>query len=918
MSSSIGLLKNDLNVLANDTKRKYPNVKQAVDKALEILQSSEVDEERSHLLVKPIVLACQTSSSSIITLSLSSLSRLINLKLVYQPVVSTVIAIIRQLVSNGFEIQLKILQILLSLFSTISDLHADEISECLIICFKLQDSKTMVVSSTASATVMQLILNVFERLNDEDKLDKSTLDSRPSLFVDLEDGTSLPVAPNAFTAHMLFADTITLLEAKNEQPLRFIKIGHLPTESSLELIESCLKNHVDLFKSHPSLLHLVKKQLYPIIQSMINDRYMNFGIATRVFQITRIILAGFENEMKDECKELWKTITDILESVHYKVWMKCLSLEITQSLFNNNKFVILFYQNHGKEIFINLLTAIARFVGEKAHVMGHNNDISGLGTRYIPKETTTLDASSYSYVGEVAAMMGTNTTNQANNLPQRQYKLNADERSRKLRVVDQRDKHDAPTINDSYSLHVALLIILEVCNVFKSIQDNDELIIGMINESWPPLIASLSQYLNGEIDDELFVKCIKSAENMAVVSGTLQLMAPRDAFLGMIYGLACPTLAVTAVMKWNERKSDVGSMSPSLESIPSTYSYPPPRLSNRNHICLGVLINLTAVLSNTLENSWFDVLETLQNAHYVLGSHLDYEMKQKQFIPSAEQGTTTAVADYVGNNIAQNSSDARVLYEGIEEIFKHSVDFNKDSLEMFVHALCRLSVGDGVTSNFKSPTSSRRTSMEAFSRKSSATYVRQNESAFAISKIDVVGQLNVERLISNQAKGWYTIIDNLRVVIGGDILESDSFLRVEASEVLNKILISGLSAAQGCKEEEVDKVAIQSSVLNTLQYLSSLDIESGSHTVNNLLKTIRESALDTLHKCLENVGDSLVVEWDSVFKILTDSTQNKPVNEVKKAFEVVNLICNDFLDELSVVEVEKCVKVLSLFAKSNV
>ena len=128
-----------------------------------------------------------------------------------------------------------------------------------------------------------------------------------------------------------------------------------------------------------------------------------------------------------------------------------------------------------------------------------------------------------------------------------------------------------------------------------------------------------------------------------------------------------------------------------------------------------------------------------------------------------------------------------------------------------------------------------------------------------------------------------------------------------------------MSAAQGCKkEEEVDKVAIQSSVLNTLQHLSSLDIESGSHTVNNLLRNIRESALDTLHKCLENVGDSLVVEWDGVFKILTDATQNKPVNEVKKAFEVVNLICNDFLDELSVVEVEKCVKVLSLFAKSNV
>lgn len=164
------------------------------------------------------------------------------------------------------------------------------------------------------------------------------------------------------------------------------------------------------------------------------------------------------------------------------------------------------------------------------------------------------------------------------------------------------------------------------------------------------------------------------------------------------------------------------------------------------------------------------------------------------------------------------------------------------------------------------------------------------------------------------------IIDNLMFVVGGDVLEADSIIRVEASGVLNKLLISGLSAAQGDfkDDEKIDKAAIQSSVLNALQYLSNLSIEGGGYSVNNILKTIRESGLDTLHKCLENAGDSLIIEWDSVFNILANSTQKKPPTQIKKAFEVVNLICNDFLDELSVGEVEKCVKVLSLFAKTDV
>ena len=173
------------------------------------------------------------------------------------------------------------------------------------------------------------------------------------------------------------------------------------------------------------------------------------------------------------------------------------------------------------------------------------------------------------------------------------------------------------------------------------------------------------------------------------------------------------------------------------------------------------------------------------------------------------------------------------------------------------------------------------------------------------------------------------MLDNLMVVVGGEMVEPDSRLRVEASEVFNRLLVSGLSAAQGEEggretseqsdaHTNTDKAAIQRSVLNTLKHLTTLNIHGGGYAVSNIVKTIRESGLDTLHKCLENAGVSLQIEWQSVFDILVTSTESKAATQIKKAFEVVNLICNDFLDELSVTEVEKCITVLGQFARTDV
>jgi hypothetical protein len=64
---------------------------------------------------------------------------------------------------------LKILQSLPSLLQFYSnDLSGDLLANTLEICVTLQASKTLAVSSTAAATLQQLVVSTFERVSNED------------------------------------------------------------------------------------------------------------------------------------------------------------------------------------------------------------------------------------------------------------------------------------------------------------------------------------------------------------------------------------------------------------------------------------------------------------------------------------------------------------------------------------------------------------------------------------------------------------------------------------------------------------------------------------------------------------------------------------------------------------------------------
>ena len=215
------------------------------------------DGPHSEDLLRPVFMGCATRNAKVVAISLGSLQRLIAMKAVPQSAVPLIISTMNDCVSQGVDIQLRILQTLLSLITNFPAVHGALLGEvcngisrmaslsltyfkALLLCFKLQDSRIAVVSSTAAATLRQLVMFVVDKVVDEDKAEPSG----QATMTLLPDESSVDLEPSARDAFSVFEDLCLL--ANSERP-KFLKLESLHKTFALELIESVLTNYHDLF-----------------------------------------------------------------------------------------------------------------------------------------------------------------------------------------------------------------------------------------------------------------------------------------------------------------------------------------------------------------------------------------------------------------------------------------------------------------------------------------------------------------------------------------------------------------------------------------------------------------------------------------------------------------------------------------------
>ncbi|KAK1754026.1 hypothetical protein QBC47DRAFT_423809 [Echria macrotheca] len=466
---------------------------------------------------------------------------------------------------------------------------------------------------------------------------------------------------------------------------------------------------------------------------------------------------------------------------------------------------------------------------------------------------------------------------------------------------------------------------------------------AFIEECWPAILATCSTFLFAALDSEYYHGLVRAFQKFAHVAGLLQLTTPRDAFLTTLGKAAVPPNVFTACLNaGTSRTPSTPQATPDtansifgnargLLSVDSLVSQSTPAaekqrqqsadtsaatLNTRNLLCLRALLNLGIALGPTLSSSWSIILETLQQADFVLFS-------------SGKAAGRTPIAAKVPDQQAENEANAllsnfgseiRAVETAASRLFESTVDFPNPSFVEVVEAVCNLlekhtEPASAPESRAQSPPSTA-TLKPAVAHKrvlsiSTSAHAGPNqEDQFALAKLGDLAAINIERLLSYppEVSGWTPLVAELITTLSSSF--NTGPVRARAAETLVRIVLEAATAVASQPEEP--RGLIQNRLLEALRdslaplQNPSREISITSHATD---VDIHKIILDGLKGLLENCGETLVSGWEITFEIIDtifitkshpgqSTLMTRSVKLIRPSFSSLQLICSDFLSSL--------------------
>ncbi|KIL71464.1 hypothetical protein M378DRAFT_65148 [Amanita muscaria Koide BX008] len=944
--SSLAFLVTELQSLASETRRKHPEIREAAEKSLAILRASPEqataklasDGPQSDDLLRPVFMGCATKNAKVVAISLGSLQRLIALKAVPQSAVRLIVNTMSDAMSQGVDIQLRILQTLVSLTMNFPAIHGDLLGDALLLCFKLQESKIVVVSSTAAATLRQLVMSVVEKMVIEDRREDINEDDMTE--VQLPDETRKKLGLSSRDAYFVLEDLCLL--ANSERP-RFLKLESLQKTFTLELIESVLTNYYDLFRKRPELMLLLRHHLSPLLLKALSERPI-FPLTLRCTRVVFLLLKQFSFELHTEAEVFFmlmiKLITEEQESSDHSgkpLWVRVLAMEIIRGLCNDAELIRNMWarydaRDNGSKVFTALVTALKRLVTEKPALLGVSTQTGGIGV--VPDVMGAGHGLDVSTVAGRVATAATATVSGVVGMMGPAAGLSVQGSSMKLQCIDQLDKADSPPIPETYIYLLAVQAITSLCEGFSaftapfytsiviqrprapgdaatrappaldlsSLPADDistkhlKTVRDIIESGWPALLAALSFIIGTNLSEELFVEVLSSYKAMTSVSGMLGLTTPRDAFFTSLAKLAVPSRVVSSLDSYSDPQTPRTTVS-ITENLGLAAPPQPPGLSERNMACLKVFLSSALFLAGSLGESWYQILEALQNADYVLtfkGMHSTPgrrttlspttsmpPSRSMSISSNASQTSITSTPPQHPRHILMSDLDPETLQNLIQRLFDVSRNLEDLAFKDFVNALCRLSFemismqsefGGSIPENesveeFPSSSSVMLTPKKdpAHRRRVSGIFVPKTlrTGDFGLTKLVGVAMLNIHRLIYRSPDiAWYSITTHLLSVIR--LSSAPQAIRLQAARVLDDIL---LNVPRNLTTAGELQAQVQQRALDVLaqQVVTETTISAATPSTNIEL---RRMGLETLHQILQSSGHTLLVGWETIFHML--------------------------------------------------
>lgn len=477
---------------------------------------------------------------------------------------------------------------------------------------------------------------------------------------------------------------------------------------------------------------------------------------------------------------------------------------------------------------------------------------------------------------------------------------------------------------------------------------------AIIETCWPAVLAITSTYLYASLDSECHHSLVRSFQKFTHVAGLLRLNTPRDAFMTTLGKAAVPagsltpntastptTPAVEAQDAFQNARGllSVDNLLGHATSI-GTDKYPQAVESNSNSLnvrhllCLRALLNLGIALGPILSTAWSIVLETLQQADFVItayrnGTRLPGFSNRQKDDSQANEEAPKSLASLSGEIMAVESAASRM--------FESTSGFTNDGFKDFVTALCNLAesvdlevrvYGSKATSIVQS---SSRTPSQSHKRQVSGTRFptsigpQSEDYRFVLLRLGDIADINILRLTSYRPSenGWDIICGQLVKLLSP--ARSDTTVRLNAAKVLNRLILSAFGYVQS--QPAGAPIDVQILGLSTLRAeIQSLYARSSEEIrpVHGVDTEIHHLALETLKSVLEQWGGVLIAGWEIVFDIISStfhevesvlstvgghnhsttleqrqSCSTRSPELVRSSFNSLRLICSDFLSSLS-------------------
>ncbi|POR34260.1 Protein MON2 [Tolypocladium paradoxum] len=473
---------------------------------------------------------------------------------------------------------------------------------------------------------------------------------------------------------------------------------------------------------------------------------------------------------------------------------------------------------------------------------------------------------------------------------------------------------------------------------------------AIVNECWPAILATCSTFLYAALDQDYYHGLVRAFQRFAHVAGLLQLSTPRDAFLTTLGKSAIPPNVLTACHNSGQPRPTTPSTqtdapntllsnargllsveglaptSPSAErQRQASFDAAAATLNTRNLLCLRALLNLGIALGPTLGPAWGIILETLQQADFVL------------FATGKTPGRTPSLSRYQDqgddiNSLMSNfSHEVRSVETAASRLIESSIDFPNASFVEVVDAICSLleqrptDKPEASSGRAQSPAAAepRRPSpgqhRRVLSFSSQAAGSSTQEFLFALAKLGEIATVNIERLLTSnpEASGWGRLTGELISTLDSPVMTPP--VRVKAAEILSRLILEAANVAASLPHDA--RGPIQLRLLAALRdALTPLQTNARGASVANHATDIdvHKVILEGLKSILEGCGENLVSGWDIAFNIIGsvfETTLSIPEERrgsaakpgmlttrssrlVRSSFSSLQLICSDFLASL--------------------